>query len=433
MLRTLLIAVLGSLIAISQMAPADAQFRLPNRLPDVRLPDTPLREAENLLDEIDDLDSLDDRMIGEIERQRRDAIDTLLGDHADLLERGPSGNAVLRGEILVVDPSETLLALASTAGFSIIEDRTEPALGLRYVRMRAPGGVATPNALVLLQQFDSSGLFDFNPIYTFSGAANAQSGMRPAQMRPELRIGMIDAGVPERSGAFAPGQVTTRVFRGSQVTPHVHGLQVASIMGSENGAAPGARIFAADVYGGQPTGGSADTLIRALAWMAEQDVRVVNISIVGPRNRALEAAVSRFIAQGRIIVAAVGNDGAQSDPLYPAAYEGVIAVTAIDADRRILPEAVQGDHVDFAARGMDMVWPDLDGRQAQVRGTSFAAPIVAGLLAQELNRSGSTDQAIQSLTVNAEDLGRRGRDRVYGQGAVGQFLFERRRTAQSAH
>ena len=331
----------------------------------VRLPDTPLRDPESLLD------NLDDRVLGEIESRRREAVNTLLRDHGDLLERGPADNAILRGEILVVDPSPTLLALARAAGFSVIEDRTEAALNLRYVRLRAPSGIGTPSALGLLRQFDATGLFDLNPIYTFSGTATAQAGTRPVYQQAGIRVGVIDAGVPAHSSAFAPGQVTTRVFRGSSVTPHQHGLQVASIIGSREGVVPGAQIYAADVYGGQPTGGSADTLLRALGWMAEQDVRVVNISIVGPRNRALAAAVERFTAQGRIIVAAVGNDGADAAPLYPAAYDGVIGVTAIDADRRILPEAVQGDHVDFAARGMDMVWPGLDGRHVQVRGTSF--------------------------------------------------------------
>jgi subtilisin family serine protease len=401
-------------------APAFAQLTLPNRLP-VRLPDTPLREPERLLDE------LDDRVLGEIEDARRDALGTLQRAHRDLLEELPGGDVALRGEVLVVDPSITLLSLAQAAGFSVIEDRTEAALNLRYVRLRAPSGIGTTGAIGLLQQFDPGGLFDVNPLYTISGTAAAGHAVQTAPLRPEVRVGMIDAGVP--ADAFTRGQLVTRHFRGSRVTPHEHGLQVAAILASADGAAPGARLYAADVYGGEPTGGSADTILRALGWMAEQDVRVVNISIVGPRNVALRAAVERFTAQGRIVVAAVGNDGANARPLYPAAYPQVIAVTGVDGSHRILPEAVQGEHVDFAARGMDMVWPSLNGRRVQVRGTSFAAPIVAGLLAAEVAAGRPPREAEAALAANARDLGRRGRDSVYGHGAVGDELFRARRTS----
>ncbi|GJL96214.1 MAG: hypothetical protein DHS20C06_00310 [Hyphobacterium sp.] len=400
---------------------AEAQFRLPTRLPtrvpDL-LPDTPLDPTESLIDQ------LEDRVLDEIEDARNDALNTLVRANGDLLERGPGGSVVLRGEVLVVDPDIVLLTLAQQSGFRIIEDRTEPALGLRYVRLRAPNGTRVQLALQILRGLDPDGLFDYNTIYMPSGMATAYQGGFAAQIHRNLTVGIIDAGVPARSPVFAAGQVEARHFRGTSVVPHDHGLQVAAILGSGNGVIPGAQILAADVYGGQPTGGSADTLIRALGWMAEADVRVVNISIVGPENLALRAAVRRFTAQGRLIVAAVGNDGANARPLYPAAYDDVVAVTGVNADDEILPEAVQGDHVDFAARGMDMVWPSLNNDYVQVRGTSFASPIVAGLLAHQTMLSGSTEAALSALTARAEDLGRRGHDRVYGHGLVGDSVFQ---------
>jgi hypothetical protein len=399
---------------------AEAQFRLPTRLPtrlpDV-LPDTPLDPTESLVDQ------LEDRVLDEIEDARRDTLNTLVRANRDLLERGPGGSVVLRGEVLVVDPDIVLLTLAQQSGFRVIEDRTESALGLRYVRLRAPNDTGAQVALRILQALDPDGLFDLNTVYLPSGQSTGFEGGFSSQTHANLTVGIIDAGVPAHSPVFATGQVEARHFRGTSVVPHDHGLQVAAILGSGNGVIPGARILAADVYGGQPTGGSADTLIRALGWMAEADARVVNISIVGPENLALRAAVRRFTAQGRLIVAAVGNDGANARPLYPAAYDSVVAVTGVNADGEIMPEAVQGDHVDFAARGMDMVWPSLDGRHVQVRGTSFASPIVAGLLAHQTMLSGSTEAARTALTARAQDLGRRGRDRVYGHGLVGDSVF----------
>jgi len=86
-------------------------------------------------------------------------------------------------------------------------------------------------------------------------------------------------------------------------------------------------------------------------------------------------------ARGHVIVAAVGNDGPAAPPLYPAAYAGVIGVTAVDPRQRLLPEAGRGPQVDFAAPGMGLFAAAPRQRWQQVRGTSYAAPLVARLAA----------------------------------------------------
>lgn len=108
---------------------------------------------------------------------------------------------------------------------------------------------------------------------------------------------------------------------------------------------------------------------------------MINVSLVGPRNPLVERAVAQALARGVQIVAAVGNDGPAAPPLYPAAYPGVIAAP-VDRRDRILPEAGRGPHADFAAPGSDMAAAAANGRWVTVRGASFAAPLVAGLLAQ---------------------------------------------------
>jgi len=176
------------------------------------------------------------------------------------------------------------------------------------------------------------------------------------------------------------------------------------------GGAPGADLRVADIYGGQAEGGSSTALAQALAWMIEQRVGVVNVSLVGPRNALVERAIQRAQARGLTVVAAVGNDGPAAPPLYPAAYDGVIGVTAVNARDQVLPEAARGPQVAFAAPGADMAAAAPAGRWTSVRGTSFAAPIVAGLVAR---------QGQAALARSAADLGARGRDAVYGQGLVG--------------
>ena len=78
--------------------------------------------------------------------------------------------------------------------------------------------------------------------------------------------------------------------------------------------------------------------------------------------------------------AAVGNDGPAAPAQYPASYPGVIAVTGVDAGGRALPEAGKAAHLDFAAPGADMAAALPGNGYTRVRGTSFAAPLVAARL-----------------------------------------------------
>ncbi len=131
-----------------------------------------------------------------------------------------------------------------------------------------------------------------------------------------------------------------------------------------------------------------------------------------------------MIARGHIIVAAVGNDGPAAPPLYPAAYPGVVGVTGVDAHRRVLIEAERGAQVEFAAPGADMVAATDPAGYSTVRGTSFAAPLVAGLLAPRLpapDRDGAR-LAIASLAREAIHAGASARDASYGFGVVAEGL-----------
>jgi subtilisin family serine protease len=138
----------------------------------------------------------------------------------------------------------------------------------------------------------------------------------------------------------------------------------------------------------------------------------------------LENVVRRVISRGCIVVAAVGNDGPAAPPLYPAAYPDVVGVTAVDRRDRVLPEAARGKQVAFAAPGADMAAASVAREFAIVRGTSFAAPIVAGLLAAQPRAlaKAAADEAIADLVRRAIDLGAPGPDPVYGNGLVGGSL-----------
>jgi subtilisin family serine protease len=199
---------------------------------------------------------------------------------------------------------------------------------------------------------------------------------------------------------------------------------VASLLAGQSprfhGVLDRAEIYAADVYCNAPTGGAVDALAGAFAWLAEQRVAVINVSLVGPDNAALAQIVRALTSRGFLLVAAVGNDGPAAPPLYPASYPHVIGVTAVDAHRRVLIEAARGNQVMFAARGADMPAADSGGKYAAIRGTSFAAPVVAALLAQSVTAPdlSSANAAIEALAHSAVDLGPQGRDLTYGFGLV---------------
>src|SRR6185312_10799096 len=105
----------------------------------------------------------------------------------------------------------------------------------------------------------------------------------------------------------------------------------------------------------------------------------------------------------------------------PASYPDVVGVTAVDAHQRALLEACRGRQVKFSAPGADMSAASPSQAYAMVRGTSFAAPIVAGLLAEMLHEpdKSTASRVVADLAARAVDLGAPGPDPVYGFGLVG--------------
>lgn len=332
------------------------------------------------------------------------------------LEVDPLGWPVVAGEIVAIDLSEDVRRTAVEAGYRVLREERLEALDLTTTVLGPPQRLSLERAVERLQALDPGAEITFNHIHAPAGEVEENGSGAPAVTGPQsggARLGLIDTGVDASHPALAGSRITQRGFAGT-ARIGAHGSAVASLMvgrsGAFSGGAPGADLMVADIYGGQPAGGASTTLAQALAWMVEQRATVVNVSLVGPRNSLVERAVARAQARGVTVVAAVGNDGPSAPPLYPAAYAGVVGVTGVGGRNQVLPEAARGAHVDFAAPGADMAAATAGGGWTTVRGTSFAAPIVAGLLSTR----GQT-----ALAGQATDLGARGRDPVYGAGLVG--------------
>jgi subtilisin family serine protease len=372
------VRVTALLLLCAAASGAQAQLRLPS----LNLPLPQGLDAELVRRSAGRL--LDSRVPGDLTGLRLEQLTQLLRRHPDVIEADPRGAPAVRNEILASSPSAAGLARAAALGLTVVREQRLDELEQSIVVLRVPPGAVTAALLAALRAADPDGSYDFNHLYSGSGAAAAV----PAAPAHGAAVGLVDSGVDASHPALASADVRRWGCNGSP-KPHSHGTAVAALLVGQadrfRGAAPDTPLYAADIYCDSPTGGSAEQIGAALAWLARERVGVINLSLVGPPNEALRRVVAAMVKRGHLLVAAVGNDGPAAPPLYPASYPGVVGVSAIDRNGRPLPEAARGPQVMFAAPGSQMVSAAPGAPPyRQVRGTSFAAPLVAALLAPHL-------------------------------------------------
>lgn len=404
----LTISLLSASIVVAQVALPQVQ------LPDAttNLPSLPRVGAEPLIAVRDTLS-----------RVRLDRITTLLRDNRDRIEPDRNGQPAIRGILIATGVNDAMIARAAQSGFRLTDrDRIE-GLDLDIVRFAVPEGRSISRAQKQLAKLLPNAEVDADHIYFASGPGGAlpAAALATAVSPGKASLGLIDGGVAAHPSVA--GRVEQRGFAVGAPYASRHGTAVASLLigsGTVRGAAPGQTLLAADVYGSDPAGGNASAIARALGWLAQSGVAVTTISLVGPDNKLLAIAVARAQQRGMLIVAAVGNDGPAAPPAYPASYRGVFAVTGVDSKNRALPEASRALHVDFTAPGDAVLAATGANATERLRGTSFAAPLVAGRLAL-LYPAPAIDRiaaAVSALVFEARDLGRKGRDNIYGHGLI---------------
>lgn len=411
------VRIMAMFLLCGAAAGAQAQLRLPALnlpLPPGLDPELVRRPAARLLDS---------RIPGDLTGLRLEQVAQLLRRHSDVLEPDPHGEPAVRHEILATSPSPAGLARAAALGLTVLREQRLEALDQSIVVLAVPANAATATLLAALRAADPDGSYDFNHLYSGSGDAPAV----PAAPAHGGAVGLVDSGVDTVHPALAGASVRRWGCDGA-ARPHSHGTAVAALLVGQaerfRGAAPDTPLYAADIYCDSPTGGSAERIGAALAWLAREQVGVINLSLVGPANEALRRVVAAMVARGHLLVAAVGNDGPAAPPLYPASYPGVVGVSAVDRNGRPLPEAARGPQVMFAAPGSQMVSaaPGTPPYR-QVRGTSFAAPLVAALLAPQLRHpdGAAAKAAIAQLARQAVPGPVPERDAI-GLGIVGAHL-----------
>jgi subtilisin family serine protease len=299
---------------------------------------------------------------------------------------------IASGEVMAVSPTPQSLDIARRLRFTVKRQDTLDGLGLSVATLKVPQGLSAVEALAELRRADPLGIYDYDHVYDPSGGRNRAAATPTAVPMRDIkgvRVGMIDGGVDRVHPALRHDAIITREFAGTGQSPATaHGTAVASLLvgrGTDfSGYLPGAQLYAADVFGGVADGGSATDIARALNWMADSGIAVTNISLAGPPNALLGAAVKAFVASGHLLVAAAGNNGPAAGPSYPAAYPGVVAVTSVDSQKRFEIDASRKP-AQFAALGVDVRVANSAGGYTNMTGTSFAAPAVSARFAMVLD------------------------------------------------
>ena len=243
-----------------------------------------------------------------------------------------------------------------------------------------------------------------------------------------IRIGIVDTAV-DVNAALKNNLLSQRSFLGigEIAASSAHGSALATLIAGRDdgnafsGVSPGAALYVAAIMHiqGAETASNTATLVRALDWLLGERVQVVNLSLGGAGDRIMEEVIARLLRSRVIVVAAAGNGGDDAVPSYPAAYPGVIAVTASDAEDQVFTRANRGPYITLTAPGVDVWTPDR-GSGRYVSGTSFAAAIVSGAVATMLAKRPALDAAGSRdlLCRHARDLGSPGTDPIFGCGLI---------------
>ena len=213
---------------------------------------------------------------------------------------------------------------------------------------------------------------------------------------------------------------------GRRDKPDSHGTGMTGAIAAQRkllGVAPGAKILAIHAFSPDASDAPQATtkhILAGLEYAIKKGARVINMSFAGPYDPVLQLAMKKAREKGVVLIAAAGNAGPKSPPLFPAADPNVIAVTATDANDKIFAKANRGPQVALAAPGVEILEPAPNGGYQLTTGTSVAAAHVSGVAALLIERNPNADPATieEILTMSARNLAPGGRDDDFGWGLV---------------
>ena len=331
--------------------------------------------------------------------------------------------------------NEELLALARRLGLTIVYQEDIGLLGRKVVSFRLKPGQTVRGIIPQLQALGAN--FSAQPAYQFQMVQDVAQAPSPADTRrkgdsaqyiveklalteahliatgKDVKVAVIDSEIdakhPDLEGAISGNY---DALPSDDQTAHPHGTGMAGAIASHQrllGIAPGAKLLAVRAFGVN-TGGAQGTsmnIVRGLQWAVDQGAKVINMSFAGPKDPILQQAIKRLTDQGIVLIAAAGNAGPKSPPLFPGADANVIAVSATDVDDKTYKNANRGKYVAIAAPGVDILVPAPEGGYQLTTGTSVAAAHISGVVALMLERNKELKPAeVRSILMStAKNIG----------------------------
>lgn len=251
-----------------------------------------------------------------------------------------------------------------------------------------------------------------------------------------IKVAVLDTGIDATHPDLAPNFKKGRNFTTSNPDDYLdrqgHGTHCAGIIaGCDNmvgivGVAPLAELYVAKVLGDQGNGGIS-AIVKGIDWAIEEKVDVISMSLGCSKDPgpALHDAIKRARAAGIVIVAASGNENTHVG--WPAVYEEVISVGAVDQTFGRADFSNFGQELDVTAPGVDILSTYPTNQYAKLSGTSMATPIVAGVVAlitsfcRKMGLVATPDKIVQMITERSVDMGHEGHDDMFGNGLINVF------------
>jgi subtilisin family serine protease len=340
---------------------------------------------------------------------------------------GTQADALARRHGLTLVESQNFPFIGATIGLFRITDRRTVAAVSRELGADPSFRLVQPNFRYFLQDQNTE-LTEGDP----AQYANAKLRLPQAHTLAHganVTVAVIDSGIDVRHPEFAHAMVTSFDALGSSKEgAHVHGTGVAGALVSHArlmGSAPAARILAIRAFGASPKGAESSSyvILKGLDYAAAHGAQIINMSFAGPKDALIERGLAALATKGIVMVAAAGNAGPKSPPLYPAANSNVIAVSATDAQDKLFAASNRGGYIAISAPGVEIFLPAPDEKYQMSSGTSFSAAYISGLAALILERNPALkpDEVRAILTKTARDLGPPGRDDQFGAGEADAY------------
>jgi subtilisin family serine protease len=348
-----------------------------------------------------------------------------------------------RFEIVALGLDEQGLLRLIQRGYRVIaEDDVSIGGGGKIRRLRVPAQTTIEQARAEVAGQSTTVIADLNYYYRPQGQFACEGpvcesfamvdwqNVDPSNCGRAPTIGMVDTRIDTSHESLKNSNIEAITLRAEELRESgtQHGTAVAALLtglpqSRVPGLLPNAKIVAVDPYHrGKELDDRTDAyeLVRAIDLLVQRRPDAINLSLSGPDNSLLASVINEAFRVNVAVIAAAGNNGPKSKPIYPAAYENVIAVTALDKKYAAYRRAGRGPHIDFSAPGVEILTAAPDQRVQRKSGTSYAVPFVTAAVAlAKVNAPNiSHTELVQQLSANSRDLGDKGYDQVFGWGLI---------------